>query len=81
MEGYTYALTNMGVSQPVLDDKLAVNNALFDENSTADAVRALCEERGIGYLVYCTPFEGGASHLAGLEPVFESETVTIWKVQ
>lgn len=77
LEGYTYALTNMGVSQPVLDGKLAVNGSLFSA-ATAPAQRlALCAENGVDYLVYCDAFAGDAPE--GLTCVWQKDGVSIWQ--
>lgn len=50
MEGYTYAVTNMGVSEAVVAQKQAVNTALFDASTAPEEVLRLCAENGIDYL-------------------------------
>ncbi|MEG1932679.1 MAG: hypothetical protein RR075_06180, partial [Pygmaiobacter sp.] len=64
MEGYTYAITNMGVSEAVVAEKIATNTALFSAASSKAEIRSLCAKNGISYLVYSTQFAGDTSQLA-----------------
>ncbi|MCI6640800.1 MAG: hypothetical protein MSH10_08515 [Pygmaiobacter massiliensis] len=81
LEGYTYALTNMGVSQPVLEEKLSVNGALFSDQTPPEQMRQLCEENGIDYLVFCERFAGSKESLCAFACVYEQGDVSIWKVE
>lgn len=80
MEGFQYAVTNMGVSQQVVDERLAVNNALFSGDSTPDEIINLCQENGITYLIFSSQFDGEETQFSQLPCVFESETVRIYQV-
>lgn len=80
MEGFQYAVTNMGVSQQVVDERLAVNNALFSGASAPEEVARLCEENEITYLIFSTQFDGEETQLAEFPCVFTSETVRIYQV-
>lgn len=80
MEGYTYAVTNMGVSAPVVAEKRAVNDALFDAATPPEQVRALCEREGIDYLVFSKQYAGGTSQLGELLVAYENNDVTIYRI-
>ena len=47
MEGWTYAMSNIGVEQSIVDHRRAVVTRLFDGTADTDALTALCEEEGI----------------------------------
>ncbi len=78
MEGFKYALTNMGVPEAVIKERLAVNDALFDAATSSEELLQLCERAGITHIVYCEQFWGDEEQLACFELVFESETVRIY---
>lgn len=80
MEGYTYAITNMGVSEKVVSEKRAVNEALFSAQTTGEQISQLCKENGIDYLVYSTQYEGDTEQLSGFPCVFSNEDVEIYKI-
>ena len=78
MEGFKYALTNMGVPEDIIVHRLEVNNALFEVSTSPDELQKLCEETGITHIVYCEQFWGDEEQLACFELVFESDTVRIY---
>lgn len=80
MEGYTYAVSNMGVSQAVLDEKMRVNSALFSKDTPPEEVRALCAQYGITHLVVSAQYPGDTTQLSLCETVFENEAVRIYSV-
>lgn len=80
MEGYTYAVTNMGVSAPVVAEKQAVNAALFDAATPPEQVRGLCEREGIDYLVFSKQYAGDTSQLSACAVVYENNDVAIYRV-
>lgn len=80
MEGYTYAVTNMGVSQPVVNARIRANTALFTAGTSQSEIARICSEHGIDYFVFSTQLEGSCEALAHLEEVFSSPTVKIFKV-
>lgn len=80
MEGYTYAITNMGVSEQVVTEKKEVNATLFSAQSTTEQIRELCAENDIDYLVYSAQYEGDTEQLADFPCVFSNEDVEIYKI-
>lgn len=81
MEGYTYAYTNEGVSEPVINERIRNNELLFSDESTAEQIRSVCAEIGVQWLVYSVPYPGSDSHLAENFPLmYENEAVRIYKV-
>ena len=81
MEGYTYAITNMGVSEDVVAAKQAVNAALFHAATPPEEVARLCRENGIGYLVYSAQYPGNTEQLSALELAFGNEQVQIYTLR
>lgn len=78
MEGYTYAVTNMGVSEAVVAEKQAVNAALFHAATPPEDVARLCRENGITYLVCSAQYPGNTEQLSALELVYENSQVQIY---
>ena len=78
MEGWTYAMSNMGVPQQTVEHRRAVVDELFGAGTGADSLTALCEREGIGCLVYDRRFPGSAP--AGLTPAYENTDVAIYFV-
>ena len=70
----------MGVSAPVVAEKRAVNDALFDAATPPEQVRALCEREGIDYLVFSKQYAGGTSQLGELLVAYENNDVTIYRI-
>ncbi len=80
MEGYTYALTNMGISQQFLAARMQVNAALFSAGTDPQQVVQLCAQNGIAYLVFDADYPGDTTQLAALRQVYQAGTVTIYAV-
>ena len=80
MEGYTYAYTNEGVSEPVINERQRNNALLFSEESSAGQIRQVCAEIGVQWLIYSIPFPGEDTQLAAFDLVFENDSVRIYKV-
>ncbi len=80
MEGFQYAVTNMGVPESSVQERIAANAALFSAETPPEEVMRLCEEWGIQYLVYSEQMEGSESQLAALPLVFDSSTLRIYEV-
>lgn len=78
MEGFQYAVTNMGVDTAIVNHRLDVNNALFSPDTLPETVVALCRENGIDYLVFSTQFDGGETQMALMKQVYASDTVRIY---
>ncbi len=81
MEGFKYAISNMGVSWDIVEGRIAVNNLLFSSGTDPQQIRELCAANGITYLVFSSQFEGSIAHLAGFQVVFQDGTVTIFKIE
>ncbi len=79
MEGYAYALTNMGVPYYVVDQRQVINEKLFSADTSADELKYLCEKTGITHLVYTTQLAGSDSVMASVfDRIYDSETVKIY---
>lgn len=52
MEGFQYAVTNMGVSAPVVNGRIAENTLLFTQGVSKEALLSVCQKHGITYLVF-----------------------------
>ena len=76
MEGWTYAMSNMGVPAPVVEHRRAVAADLFGPDTTPEERRELCDREGITCLVYVRRWPGSAP--AGKYPVFENEDVAVY---
>lgn len=75
MEGWTYAMSNMGVEQSIVEHRRAVVTRLFDGTADTDTLTALCEEEGIDCLVWSKRFGGSAPDLS---PAFENADVAVY---
>ena len=80
MEGYTYAVTNMGVSEAVVSEKRATNDALFSGATSPQEIDRLARENGIDYLVVSLQFPAQLEQLADFPLVFENDLVRIYRV-
>ncbi len=78
MEGFKYALTNMGVPEAVIAERLALNGALFTAGTSPEELWRLTQQAGITHLLYSTQFPGEESQLAVFEKVYDSPTVRIY---
>ncbi|MDO5601512.1 MAG: hypothetical protein Q4G07_01960 [Oscillospiraceae bacterium] len=52
MEGFQYAVTNMGVSEAAVSERIAENALLFDPSASKEDILAVCRKHGITYLVF-----------------------------
>ena len=80
MEGYTYAMTNMGVSQQLLTERMLQNTALFSASTGPQQVTQLCAQNGITYLVFDADYPGNTTQLTALRQVYQAGAVTIYAV-
>ena len=79
MEGYAYALTNMGVPYYVIDQRLAVNRALFSADTPADEVIRLRQTAGITHLIFSRQFDGSEAVISEVfEKIYDSDSVRIY---
>lgn len=81
MEGYQYAVTNMGVSEAVVNERIAVNEQLFSAVTDAETIRILCERYGITHLIFSSQsFWGTDTQLQCFPCVFSQDSVRIYEV-
>ena len=79
MEGYAYALTNMGVPYYVIDQRQVINEKLFDQQTSVEELMYLCEKTGITHLVYSAQFDGCETVIESVfKKIYDSETVRIY---
>ena len=75
LEGWTYAVTNMGVGPDFLAEKRWVNEELFSGLPAGEA-RALARQAGVRWLVLAKAWPGAPP--AGLAPVYENGAASIY---
>ena len=75
LEGWTYAMTNMGVDHEVITAKIYVNDILFS-GCDRETAQQLADEEGIRWLVRAKRWPGEAP--AGMDAVFENDDVAIY---
>lgn len=78
MEGFQYAKTNMGVSVEVIEERLAMNEALFNAKTPHKEIVALCEQNGIDYLIFSAQMDGSDEQLAGFALEYDSPSVRVY---
>ena len=79
MEGWAYALTNMGVPYYVVEQRRNINNRLFAEDTDRGTLRYLCRETGITHLVFSRQFPGSEDVISQtFECVYSSDGVRIY---
>ena len=78
MEGWTYAMSNMGVEASVVEHRRAVVAALFDPAADPEQVAELCRREGITCLVDSKRWPGQVC--AGLTPDYENADVAIYRI-
>lgn len=76
MEGWTYAITNMGVQGAVVTERLGVNAVIFDPATPLAALRELCAAEGITCIVDDKSWPGEVT--PELPPSFENDEVAIY---
>lgn len=77
LEGWTYAMTNMGVDTDVIKAKIAVNNELFSACSLEQAT-ILAKQENIHWLVLAKRWPGKAP--VGMPSAFENNDVAIYEL-
>lgn len=79
MEGYAYALTNMGVPYYVVSQRQDINERLFSADTPAHVLTHLCRTTGITHLVFSSQFDGSEDVIASVyEKIYDSDTVRIY---
>lgn len=80
MEGFQYAVTNMGVSAQVVNERLAVQEILFSASSTPQQILKVCEEYGITHILYSRQMAGDEAQLKNFPCVYSGPDVRIYEV-
>lgn len=79
MEGYAYALTNMGVPYYVVSQRQDINERLFSADTPVEELSHLCETTGITHLVFSSQFDGDEDVISSVyEKIYDSATVRIY---
>lgn len=78
MEGWTYAMSNMGVPADMVEHRRAVIAEVFDAATPADVRESLCRAEGVTCLVWARRWPGSLP--PGKHPVFENAEVAIYWV-
>ena len=81
MEGYAYAVSNMGVSEAVLREKQQTNAAFFSEENDAEKLACLAAENEITHAVFSKQFPGETTALSTFPIVYENDSVIIYELQ
>lgn len=81
MEGYAYAVSNMGVSEALLREKQQVNAAFFTADTPAQQLAEYIQQCGVTHAVYSKQFPGETGALSAYPVVFENESVIIFELQ
>jgi len=76
MEGWTYAVTNMGVDQAVVTHKQDTNALFFSEDTDMETIINTAEQEGINCLVYSKRWPGSVN--PQLVPDYENSSVSIY---
>lgn len=78
MEGWTYAMSNMGVPASLVEHRRAVIGRVFDSGVSAADRESLCRQEGVNCLVWAKRWPGSLP--PGKYPVFENAEVAIYWV-
>ncbi len=79
MEGYAYALTNMGVPYYVVSQRQDINETLFSADTSAEELTYLCRTTGITHLVFSSQFSGDETVISSVfDKIYDSNTVRIY---
>lgn len=76
MEGWTYAMSNMGVSRPVVEHRRAVIGEIFSAETSAEKAIELCVDEGITCIVYSKRWPGSLN--TELVPNYDNGLVAIY---
>ena len=76
MEGWTYAVSNMGVSPEEVGRRRTLTDTVFDPATPADVREDLCREAGVTCLVWARRWPGRLP--PDKHPVFENAEVAIY---
>ena len=77
LEGWTYAMTNMGVDPDALGRQWWINDQLTGGTLPAAEARELAAQEGVAWLVLAKDWPGAPP--AGMTPAYENEDVAIYR--
>ena len=77
LEGWTYAMTNMGVDPDTLGRQWWINDQLTGGTLPAAEARELAAQEGVAWLVLAKDWPGAPP--AGMTPAYENEDVAIYR--
>lgn len=84
MEGWKYTVSNMGVSWEEVAPRVENVGKIFgqygQEPVSAQQILDICRGIGVKYAVYSSQFDGDSTNLESFEKVFDTGTVTIYKI-
>ena len=80
MEGFRYTISNMGVSQQVVDERFTNNAILFSPKSDIQTILALAQQEGIDYLVFSAQLGQRPDAFDQLECCYKNESVQIYRL-
>ncbi len=75
MEGWTYAVSNMGVSQDIVAHRQQVLDQIFSGQLSKQQLTKLCQQEGINCIVYAKHYAGKAPNLT---IAYENDSVCIY---
>lgn len=78
MEGWTYAVSNMGVDAATVEHRRQTNDALFSADTDPAQLEQLCDAEGIDLLVWAKNWPGDAP--SDLAPAYENDSVAVYLV-
>jgi hypothetical protein len=79
MEGYAYALTNMGVPYYVVEQRQKINAAVFNSETSPRQLKHIVETAGITHIVYSAQFSGSTEILEKtFEKIYDRGSVKIY---
>lgn len=75
MEGWAYAVSNMGVSQDVVEHRQQVLDQIFGGQLSSQQLSELCKQEGINCIIYAKHYPGKAPNLT---IAYENDSVCIY---
>lgn len=78
MEGWTYAVSNMGVDAATVEHRRQTNDTLFSADTDPAQLEQLCDAEGIDLLIWAKNWPGEAP--SGLTPAYENDSVAVYLV-
>lgn len=80
MEGFRYTISNMGVSEQVVEERFINNAILFSPKSNVETIRALAVAENIQWLVFSCQLGTEPEAFTQLDQAFANELVHIYRL-